>query len=67
MEINLSGIGKLSTDATLIDVKGNQPEDTNTINDPEKIIPVGSKINDIAPVFPGTLDTFFVNILQLQA
>lgn len=67
MEINLRDIGKISTDAKLIDVKGTHSEDTNTINDPEKIIPVGSKINDIAPVFPGTLDTFFVNILQLQA
>ena len=66
VEINLKGIGKIAPDATLFVVKGDKPEDTNTINDPEKIIPVSSKINGIAPAFTRTLDPYSVNILVLQ-
>jgi alpha-N-arabinofuranosidase len=66
VEINLKGIAKVSPDATLIIVKGDKPEDTNTITDPEKIIPVTSKINGIAPTFTRMLDPYSVSILQLQ-
>jgi alpha-N-arabinofuranosidase len=66
VEINLKGIGKVSPDATLIVIKGDKPEDTNTITDPEKIIPVTSKINGVATVFTRILDPYSVSILQLQ-
>ena len=46
--------------------KGEKPEDTNSITDPEKIIPVTSAIKGIAPVFTRTLDPYSVNILQIQ-
>ena len=66
IEINLKGISKISSDATLIVIKGSKPEDTNTITDPEKIIPATSKINGIAPVFTRMLDPYSVSIFQLQ-
>ena len=66
VEINLKGVGKVSPIATLIVVKGDKPEDTNKITDPQKIIPVSSTINGIANVFTSTLDPYSVNILKLQ-
>jgi alpha-N-arabinofuranosidase len=66
VEISLKGIGKLSPGATLIVIKGDKPEDTNTITNPEKIIPVTSKINVVATVFTRILDPYSVSILQLQ-
>jgi len=66
VDINLRGVAKVSPDATLVVVKGDKPEDTNTITDPEKIIAVTSKINGVAPVFTRTLDPYSVSILQLQ-
>lgn len=66
VEINLKGITKVSPDATLIVVKGEKPEDTNTITDPEKIIPGSSKINGVAPVFTRILEPYSISILQLQ-
>ncbi len=66
VQINLNGINKLSPSATLVVIKSDKPEDTNTITDPEKIIPVSSKIKGIAPVFTRTLDAYFVSIIQLQ-
>jgi alpha-N-arabinofuranosidase len=66
VQINLNGITKVLPNATLVVVKGNKPEDTNTIKDPEKIIPVTFKIKGVAPVFTRTLDPYSVSILQLQ-
>ncbi|MBE7171496.1 MAG: alpha-N-arabinofuranosidase [Williamsia sp.] len=67
VEINLKGAAKVSGDATLVVIKGDKPEDTNTIRDPEKIVPVTQKITGVSPTFTRTLDPYSVNILQLQA
>jgi alpha-N-arabinofuranosidase len=66
VEINLKGVGKLAPEAALVVIKGDKPEDTNTITDPEKIIPVSSKLSGIAPVFTKTLDPYSVSIIQLK-
>jgi len=66
VEISLKGVAKVSPDATLVVIKGDKPEDTNTITDPEKIVPVTSKISGVAPVFTRTLEPYSVSILQLQ-
>jgi len=66
LEINLKGIAKVSQDATLIVIKGDKPEDTNTITDPQKIVPVTSQINGIGPVFTRTLDPYSISILQIK-
>lgn len=64
--INLKGVAKPSPNAILVVIKGEKPEDTNSITDPEKIVPVTSTINGIASVFTRTLDPYSVNILQIQ-
>ncbi len=64
--INLNGIKKVAPTATLFMIKGDKPEDTNTITDREKIIPVKSIINGVEPKFNYTLDPYAVSIIQLQ-
>jgi alpha-N-arabinofuranosidase len=66
VEIILKGVGKILAGANLVVIKGDKPEDTNSIADPEKIIPVTSKISGIAPVFTRTLDPYSVSVFQLQ-
>ena len=66
VEINLNGIGKVSPEAILVVIKGGQPEATNSITEPEKIIPVTSKIKGVAPVFTRSLDPYSVSVLQIQ-
>ncbi|MGE5521824.1 MAG: alpha-L-arabinofuranosidase C-terminal domain-containing protein [Candidatus Dadabacteria bacterium] len=67
VEIKLDGLSKVLPEATMIVVKGDNPEATNSIKDPEKIIPITSKIKGVAPVFTRTLDPYSVTILQMQA
>jgi alpha-N-arabinofuranosidase len=66
VEINLKGITKVSAEATMVVIKGNKPDDTNTIADPEKIIPVTSKISGIVPLFTRSFDPYSITTLQLQ-
>lgn len=66
VSINLNGIAKVSPEAIISIIKGDQPEDTNTITEPEKIVPVKFIIKGIATHFMQTLDPYSVNIIQLQ-
>jgi alpha-N-arabinofuranosidase len=66
VEINLKGVSNVSPEATLVVIKGDKPEDTNTITDREKIIPVTSKITGVAAMFMRTLDPYSVTIFQLK-
>jgi alpha-N-arabinofuranosidase len=66
LEINLKGIAKVSQDATLIVIKGDKSGDTNTITEPQKIMPVTSQISGIAPAFTRTLDPYSISILQIK-
>ena len=66
VEVSLTGAANLLPNATQVVIKGDKPEDTNTITDPEKIIPVTSKIKGVKPVFTRTLDPYSVTVLQLQ-
>lgn len=66
VEINLKGVTKVSANATFVVIKGEKPQDTNSITDPEKIVPVTSQINGIAQSFVRTLDPYSVSIFQLQ-
>ena len=66
VKFNLDGIAKVLPDATLIVIKGSKPEDTNTINDPIKILPVTSIIKGIGKSFTKNLEPYSVSILQLN-
>lgn len=66
VEINLNGIGKVSSEATMIVIKGDKPEATNSITDPEIVVPLTSKIKGVAQVFTRALDPYSVSIIQLQ-
>jgi alpha-N-arabinofuranosidase len=66
VNINLNGIGKLLPDATIHVIKSAKPDDTNTITEPEKIVPASLKIKGVAAKFKRTLDPYSVSVLQLQ-
>ena len=66
ININLNGAAKFSPEAILFVINGKKPEDTNTITDPENIIPVSTKIKGIASKFKRMLDPYSVSVFQLQ-
>ncbi|MES2775645.1 MAG: alpha-L-arabinofuranosidase C-terminal domain-containing protein [Bacteroidota bacterium] len=66
VQIDLQGIKSVADNATLIVLKGNKPEDTNSITEPEKIVPASSAINGVKKSFEQTLPPYSVSIIQLQ-
>jgi len=66
VDIDLNGVGKLSPEGTLVVIKGDKPEDTNTISDPVKIVPVTSKIKVAGAKFTRTFDPYSVSVLQIN-
>src|SRR4051812_26502900 len=67
VKINLDGIANISAEATLVVVKGNKPDDTNSITNPIKITPVTSTIKGIKKIFTRNLEPYSVSVLQLYA
>ncbi|MBP1638916.1 MAG: alpha-L-arabinofuranosidase domain protein [Bacteroidetes bacterium] len=66
VEINLKGVAKVDKKATLVVIKGAKPEDTNTITEPQKIVPATFAIKGIGTTFSQKLTPYSVNILQIQ-
>jgi alpha-L-arabinofuranosidase len=66
VKIKLNGVDKVLPEGTLVVIKGNRPEDTNTITTPENIVPVTSNIKGITKDFLRTFDPYSVSIIQLK-
>ena len=67
VDISLTGIAKLSAEAELIAIKGDGPEDTNTITVPEKIMPVTTKVKGISKAFTRTFEPYSVSVLCIKS
>lgn len=66
VDIELTGVVKLASTGTLIVIKGDTPDDTNTIDNPEKIVPVTSAIKGIGKKFTKTFDPYSVSVIQIN-
>lgn len=66
VKINLDGIAGIASDATLMVVKGNKPDDTNSIANRENIIPVTENIKGLKTKFSRDLDPYSVSIFEIK-
>lgn len=66
VKINLDGISTVAPEANLVMVKGDHPEETNSITDLEKIIPVTETIKGIKKSFSSKLAPYSVNIFEIK-
>ena len=66
IDISLNGVGKMKSEATMVVVKGQKPEDTNSIMEPTKIVPITTKIKGVAANFKQKLAPYSVTILKLE-
>ncbi|MVN22378.1 alpha-L-arabinofuranosidase C-terminal domain-containing protein [Mucilaginibacter arboris] len=64
--IDLAGAGKVAGEGTLTVLKSSKPEDTNTIEEPKKIIPVNRKIKGLSKMFSRVFEPYSISVLQLQ-
>lgn len=66
VQIDLKGIKTVADDATAIVLKGDKPEDTNSITDPVKIVPTTTTLKGVKQNFEHKLPAYSVSILTLQ-
>ena len=67
IKINLDGVTKVSPEATVIVIKGDKPDDTNTLSNPQNIIPVTTTIKGIGRSFQQSFAPYSVTVMQIQA
>ena len=55
VKINLDGVEKVSPEATIITIKSDKPDDTNTISDPQKDCSCYNNYKRIKKKFPANI------------
>jgi alpha-N-arabinofuranosidase len=66
LDVSLRGVSKVAPEAKLIVLSGKSPNATNSIAQPEAVVPVESTINIAGPNFNQTLAPYSVNVLELK-
>jgi len=66
LHLSLKGIASLSAKASVITLAGN-PEDTNSIEDPKKAVPITSTVKDVKADFVYTLPPGSIVVLKLRS
>ena len=66
VKIDLTG-SQIADEGTAVTLSSAQPQDTNTIHEPTKIIPVTEKINGLGRNFTRTLAPYSITVLELKA
>jgi alpha-N-arabinofuranosidase len=65
VSIRLEGLKKISSKAQAITLKSDKPEDTNSIKEPQKIIPVITSVNGVSKNFSYKFPAYSVTVIKL--
>ncbi|WP_448699224.1 alpha-L-arabinofuranosidase C-terminal domain-containing protein [Mucilaginibacter sp. AW1-3] len=66
VNIELKGVANVNANGTLVEMKADKPEDTNSITEPQKIVPVTTVIKGLGKTFSRTLAPYSINILLVD-
>jgi alpha-N-arabinofuranosidase len=67
VQINLSGAANIAHEGTAITLASSKSDDTNSITDPARIVPVTSKATGLGNTFTRTFAPYSVNLLLMEA
>jgi alpha-N-arabinofuranosidase len=66
VHIALSGLTSVSSSGKTITISSASPEDTNSITDPNKIVPVTADVTGLSADFTRTFPPYSVTVLELS-
>jgi alpha-L-arabinofuranosidase len=66
VRVHLSGVAEVNKQAQLTTLRGNTPEETNSITDPGRILPIASTIHNAATSFEHTMPPYSIQVLDIQ-
>lgn len=64
--IDLKGVSTVLSRGTAVVLKADKPEDTNSITEPRKIIPVTTQIKALGKSFKQTFPAYSITVLQIE-
>jgi alpha-N-arabinofuranosidase len=67
VNIEISGVSSIASKGSALIMKATSPDDTNSIKDPEKIMPVKEKASGLGAKFTRTFPPYSITILELKA
>ena len=66
VHIDLAGVAKVEHEAKLVTLSGNSPNATNTIANPEAIVPVEREVKIDGPKFVESFAPYSINVLEVR-
>jgi len=66
VKVAIQGVGSVASQGTAVTLGSEKPEDTNTITEPNKIVPAVSAVKGIGKNFRRSFPAWSVTVLQLQ-
>jgi len=67
VKIEISGVASIAANGTATVLKANSRDDTNTLQEPKKIVPVTEKVKGLGTSFTRTFPPYSITILELSA
>lgn len=65
--IKLSGVEKIASTGTAVVMCATSPDDTNSISEPEKVIPITSRVDGLGMDFIREFPAYSITVLRLNA
>jgi alpha-N-arabinofuranosidase len=66
VEINLVGAAKVKQDGRLITLSATTNEETNSIDEPTRIVPVESKLRNVSEHFYHAMPGYAIQVLEIN-
>ncbi|MGC3991407.1 MAG: alpha-L-arabinofuranosidase C-terminal domain-containing protein [Chthoniobacteraceae bacterium] len=67
VHLQFSGVTSIENSGELVQMKGDSPDATNSITEPEKIVPVTSPLSGAGKDFTPTIPPYSISVLKLNA
>lgn len=66
VKIEISGVSTVEPEATSIVLKADSPDDTNSLQEPTKIVPVAETVNNLGADFTREFPPYSITILEMK-
>ncbi len=66
IDIRLNGAGTIAPEGKLISLSSAKLSDSNSIKEPEKVVPVTTKATGLGAAFTQTFAPYSINVLQIE-
>ncbi len=67
VKIAITGVASVAADGQAVVMKASSGDDTNTITDPKKIVPVTEKVTGLSANFTRDFPAYSITVLEMQA